>query len=330
MNERLVALLAALFTVLLIVLVFASKPKQHQPQDQPPPIVSPDVQPNNPEPTEPPKPEEPSTPEPKFEKHPAQRNITNLGKVLSDIESHMPAGHIYQDSDKITWGHETTHGINSNLRMEFSRRTTAYDNNPNRMIRGQIENTELLGEMIEDIHGHPVFKSYARINGFYVLEDRAVIIDEPNTTITAAANLVPKSLRGGVYNLYMVQQASSWNDTPLYVFDEWTAYGNGAAVRLDLGIKERAETVTFMLEFNVYAICVGQASKTTDEQFKNYLKWNIARSMKLYADSKEKLGNAESHDSYLETMRTATDAESFRAFARSYLGADWTKHIMGF
>jgi len=52
--------------------------------------------------------------------------------------------------------------------------------------------------------------------------------------------------------------------------------------------------------------------------------------MKLYKDSKEKLRNAESHDFYLETMRTSTDAESFREFTRNYLGESWTKQILGF
>lgn len=37
---------------------------------------------------------------------------------LADIESRMPAGHHYAfPSMPMTWGHETTHGLNSNLRM---------------------------------------------------------------------------------------------------------------------------------------------------------------------------------------------------------------------
>jgi len=277
MNNRLIALLIICFTFFLIVVIFSI---ENGLKHQKPLFTNPEISPENPEPIEPPSPKEPETPLPNFEQYTAQRNIVNLGKVLSDIEGHMPAGHIYKDNDKITWGHETTHGINSDLRQKFSR--IEAKNNP----------WSLVGTWVDDIHGHKIFKSYARINGFYVLEDKAVIIKEPNTTITAAAKLVPGTLRGGVYQLYMIHQAQSWDDTPLYVFDEWTAYGNGAAVRLDLEIKERNETVKFMLEFNVYAICVAQASQSNDEQLKSYLKWNIARSMKLYKDSKEKLRNA--------------------------------------
>lgn len=311
MNERLVAIFLILFTLVLMILTIAKKNVTPVPENQ---FEWLDVEPK----LEPelPKPEEKFIPE--FENHPAIRNVTNLGKVLSDIEEHMPEGHIYKDEDKITWGHETTHGINSNLRMKFSTKTTS------------LGDVQLLGTWIDDIHGHKVFKSYARINGFYVLEDRAVIINEPDTTVGTVAELVPRSLRGGVYKLYMIDQAKSWNDTPLYIFDEWTAYTNGSEVRLDLGIKERSETVLYMLEFNVYALCLAQACKTEDMQFKNYLKWNIERSMKLYLDSKEKLGNAERHDAYLETMKTSTDAEVFRTSARDYLGIDWTKKVLGF
>lgn len=311
MNERFLAISLILLTLLSVVVLVIKKQQQKEPnfiqiQDK---IEEPIIE------EKPPIKEEIAL---KFENYPAQRNITNLGKVLSDIEGHMPANHIYKDDDKITWGHETTHGINSNLRMKFSSRTNSY---------GKVQ---FLGTWVDNVYGNKVFKSYARVNGFYILENKAVIIDEPDTTIETVARLVPKSLRGGVYNLYMIDQAKSWNDTPLYIFDEWTAYTNGSEVRLDLNIKERSETILHMLEFNVYALCLAQACKTSDIQFKNYLKWNIERSMRLYLDSKEKLGNSEKHDAYLETMKTSSDADFFRSFTREYLSPIWTKKVLGF
>tara|TARA_Y100000034_G_scaffold135112_1_gene205732 strand:+ start:5326 stop:6057 length:732 start_codon:yes stop_codon:yes gene_type:complete len=219
------------------------------------------------------------------------RDRLENGKVLSDIESHMPAGHIYKDSDKITWGHETSHGIHSKLRMKF--------------------------------------REGKKINGFYVLNNRAVIIEEPRTTIQAAARLVPRTLRGGVYQLYMVSQARSWGDTPLYVFDEWVAYANGAAVRRDLNIQSRQETCQYMLEFNVYSICVAKAANTNDPQFKNFLMWHLDRSMKLYEANKS-LGDTSRTTAYWEKVKTSSDAESFRQYTRQYLGAEWTKEVLGF
>jgi hypothetical protein len=229
----------------------------------------------------------PVTPTPEFVEWKPVKSVNNLGKVLSDIESHMPDGHIYKDSDKITWGHETTHGINSNLRNKHT--------------------------------------SQGKVNGFCVLENRGVIILEPKTTISAAARLVPSSLRGGVYQLYMVSQAGSWNDRPLYVFDEWVAYGNGAAVRADLNIQQRQETV----EFNNYAIAVAMAARTDDMQFKNFLMWNLERSMKLYEANKN-IGDTSRSTEYLQKTRTSSDAEGLREFARNYFGKEWTKQILGY
>jgi hypothetical protein len=42
-----------------------------------------------------------------------------IGGALGDIDSQLKSGHIYRDNDKVTWGHETTHGINSRARQLF-------------------------------------------------------------------------------------------------------------------------------------------------------------------------------------------------------------------
>ncbi len=42
-----------------------------------------------------------------------------VGGFLGDIDSHLKAGHIYKNRDRVTWAHETTHGINSRIRNEF-------------------------------------------------------------------------------------------------------------------------------------------------------------------------------------------------------------------
>lgn len=282
-----------------------------------PPEASPIPLPPEPEPVKP----EPKI-EPQWTNYPAQRNVTDssLGEVLRDIESHMPAGHIYRDNDKVTWAHETTHGINSHLRNKFR--------------EGQ------------------------RINGFYCLQDRGAIIVEPPTTIQTVARTVPSSLRGGVYNLYMVQQAGSWGDTPLYIFDEWMGYSNGTAAGLDLAEKnlwtggKRSETVLYMLEFNVYSMCLAmqvaqmrdyyggyididgnywEYSGYDDTQFKAFMMWNIERTMGYYQKSKQFSQFSDSrHDSYLSTLRTSGDAAALRSFAKSYFGDDWCQKQFGF
>jgi len=246
---------------------------------------------------------EPEPKEPNWANELPLRNVTGLGEILSDIESHMPAGHIYRDSDKITWGHETTHGIHSRLRQKYSQS----------------------GEIIKTSLGR-YFKSSNRINCFYVLENRAIILKEPNVTLAQVAGNVPQSLRGEVYRLYLIQQQRYWNKEPLYVFDEWVAYGNGAAVRHDLDIKNRVGTVRYALEFNVYAMTLAQTAKIDDPQFKKFLMWNLERTMNLY-----KINNPTEHQkTYLQKMRTNPDGESLRNYIRGYCGVEWTQKILGF
>lgn len=211
-----------------------------------------------------------------------------LGTVLSDIDSHLHEGHIYRDEDVVTWGHETTHGINSVIR--------------NRHHKGR------------------------RVNGFYCLEDRCIVITEPPTTIKTVATKVPPSLRGQVFQLYLQSQAESdWNNHPLYILDEWVSYTNGSAIRKDLGIKSRSETVLYMTEFNVYALVLAKVvhtkEKYKDKQFKPFIRWNIERAMSIY--SKESAATK-----YLTKFRKNEDAEELRSFAFDYFGEEWCQKVL--
>ena len=223
------------------------------------------------------------------------RSVTNLGNILSDIESHMPSKHIYRSEDYVTWAHETSHGLASNLRIKFA--------------------------------GQPKYTS--RINGFYVLNNKSVIINEPNTTIHAVARQVPMSLRGMSYDLYMVQQAASWNDSPLYILDEWVAYANGSATRADLKIINRTETVLQMLEFNVYVMTEAMIIRTTDSQFKNFVRWHLERTMRIYKDN-QKLGSLNQCHVFWNKACHNQDAANLRQFVRDYYGKEWSSEILGF
>jgi len=211
--------------------------------------------------------------EPLLTNYPPLRNVGNLGPVVTDIESHLPAGHPYRDNDRITWTHEGSHGI-----------------------AGQLRNK-------------------CRQSGFYLLGNRAVLMHEPATTLSAVAAAVPLSLRGQVYRLYLVEGQRYWQNQPTYVFDEWVAYANGSEARQQLGIRDRAETVEYTLEFIPYSLCVAKASRSQDPQMKAFIRWHIERCLTF--------GN-------VNRLRTASDAEALRQFTRTYLGAEWTKKTLGF
>jgi len=299
MNKILICICFALALGVLLFAVLKKDapiaPLPNRPLPQPQPIQ------------EPPQPEPEPEPEPVWPiwlHEPPLRNVTGLGEVLNDIEGHMPAGHIYKDSDKITWGHETTHGIHSRLRQKYSQS----------------------GAFSTSLNGKQYFKSFDRINCFYVLENRAIKLKEPNTTLAEVAKNVPRSLRGNVYNLYLIKQQRYWNNEPLYIFDEWVAYGNGACVKNDLDIKNRVGTVRYALEFNVYAMTLAMTAKTDDPHFKSFLMWNLARTMTLY-----KINDPTTHQKeYLEKMRWHHDGEELRRYIRGYCGTEWTQKILGF
>lgn len=231
---------------------------------------------------------------------------SELGVVLGDIESHMPNEHIYKDNDKVVWAHETTHGINSVLRNKHEKINTIF--------KTATEYRPVYGG------GH--------INAFYVLKNRYVVLKEPNIKISDVAENIPQSLRGTSYNLYLIEQQKNWNNYPLYIFDEWSAYTNGAACHLDLKINDNSDSVLSMFNFNIYSICMAMTTKEQDKNYddkelKAFLRWNIERSF-------EYLNNDSLSMEYLEKIEKADDAEKFRTFCKNYFGKQWTKKYFNF
>lgn len=229
-----------------------------------------------------------------------------LGIVLGDIESHMPNNHIYVANNKVTWAHETTHGINSVLRNKHSKIDTIFKTA-----------TET----------RPVYGG-GSVNAFYVLKDRYIVLKEPDIKISDVANKIPQSLRGRSYDLYLITQQKDWNDYPLYIFDEWSAYTNGAACHLDLKIDDRSDSILSMFNFNIYSICVAMTVKEQDKNYddkelKAFLRWNIERSF-------EYLNNDSLSKEYLEKIKKSDDAQKFRTFCVNYFGPKWTKKYFNF
>lgn len=228
------------------------------------------------------------------------------GAQLTDIIRHLPRsyGDTYADSDLVTYGHETTHGINSHLRNNFN--TTG-----------------------------------RRANGFYCLNDRGVIIAEPNMRKSAVAAYVPASLRGSRFSLY-ISGSPDWDDTPTYVFDEWVSYTNGSEVGVGLaraGLWRYGwrDAVAGSLEFTVYALALGMAVEARDPTyfrdntaFRSFLAWNARRAMDLFrAGSVMESFRWDTQDSYYRALRESPDAEALREFARRTYGRAWAAEVLG-
>lgn len=228
------------------------------------------------------------------------------GTQLTDVARHIPAkyGDTYWFDEPITASHETTHGIQAHLRN------------------------------YEAPQGH--------YNAFYVLGDKAAFVEEPNMRKSDIKPHIVTGLRGPRYNLYLEQQ-TEWDDTPLYVFDEWTAYINGAEVgvgQVQAGIYtgEWTDAVMGPLEFTLYAIATAKAVKQKDPtyyannmQFRCFTAWNIKRAMALY-DAGHLMTEFEwdMQEQYATKLRTMPEAEPLREVARELWGADWTQTVLGF
>lgn len=224
------------------------------------------------------------------------------GRVIGDLLSYLPNSYDYRDKDLVTWGHEATHGVNAQLRLKA--------NPPGPQTKGC----------------------------FYVLRGRAVTITEPNTTLSLGLikYAVPIKLRDRTTweHYFSPQVMQHWDNRPLYLFDEWVAYANGAEVRLEHKLTARADTVTKTLHFSVYCICLSWVlsvqEQPIDPQLSNFLLWHLNRSLYLYQKSSQELGEHIAADRYLGILRNDPDVEDLRNYIRTITNQEWCSHLLGF
>lgn len=233
------------------------------------------------------------------------KNLKNSswGEVLTDIENHLhpSMGTAYRHSDKDTWAHETTHGIHSWLN--------------NNMSKGQ------------------------NVYHLYVGKDKAAAIKKPKFKIENVANLIPKSMQQSRYNLYLVKQRGDWNNEPVYLWDEWVAYCNGAECGIELVKKgtykpSKNDANWGVLEFGVYATYVAIAQQKYDPNYDNkqmleFLAWNLDRGMKIYNEGQTLEVYNWDNGKYLKHLQTSGDAAEFRKFLTDSYGPEWTKKLLG-
>lgn len=186
----------------------------------------------------------------------------------------------------------------------------------------------------ETLHG--ICKRDSSRYGIYCFNSRLAWVSNLDTTLNTVSSSVPQSLRGKTYNLYLKKQQIYFNTEPIYIFDEWCAYAGGSACAIDMTENEgwreqRWDTILFMREFDVYALTLAFVTKPTDEQFKNFLGWQLERTAKLYDEARKHPNLTHQwQEEYLNKLRTSPDAEELRKFTREYLGAEWAKRVLGF
>lgn len=219
--------------------------------------------------------------------------------VYGDVLAHSQKTPFGDSNGRATNAHETGHDIHSYLRNKYT---------------SEIKK---------------------KVNGFYVLQGRGIIIEEPNIRKNQINSFVPQSLRSYRYSKYLVGQ-QEWDDTPLYIYDEWSAYVLGGKCNVDDVQNGRykgewTDGVSGCLDFSIYAISLAMTVKEKDpvywesnKQFRDYTIWNLRESYKTYM-----LGHRMEHfkwdkqDALLKNFLTSSDAEQMRKFVKENLDGVW-------
>ena len=235
---------------------------------------------------------------PEFVEVPEFRPKTE-NSVYGDIMSHSKEAPFGDAHGRSTNAHETVHGINSYLRNKYS-------------------------------HGK-------RVNGFYAMNGKGVIVEEPDIRKSQVNQFVPRNLRSYRFALYLDGQ-QAWDDTPLYICDEWIAYISGGKCNVD-DVQQgktnfdggRNDGVYGCLDFSIYVIGLCMAVKQYDPeywenniQFKNFVIWGLREAQETFTVGR-KIENFkwQDQDKLLKEFLTSSSGAQMRQFVKDNLNGVW-------
>lgn len=199
------------------------------------------------------------------------------------------------DPDRITVAHEVSHYIHADIRNRFGR-------------------------------------GFASA-GLYVGEDRAVCLGQPRMRLSDIGPMVPPSCRASRFGTYLA--STDWDDSPLYVLDEWVAYANGARVGVEL--HERGEyrgpgrdALAGMVELSIYAAAATAAIERKDPGYfarepgyLAFVTWHLAACQALHARGRDLAAfRWPGQEALIQRLRTSPDAKALRSvLGRRHAGA---------
>lgn len=113
----------------------------------------------------------------------------------------------------------------------------------------------------------------------------------PKTGVTLATVAANCRFKGKGYNIYLVESRQWWNDTGLYLFDEWVAYANSAAVAVYKRTPGQSwSRVASACEFGYYCYVLVQLvpdSYPMKKELEAFWRWHAQRVVNI-ADTAEK------------------------------------------
>lgn len=175
-----------------------------------------------------------------------------MPEALADVFSRLPDAERHRDpldpTDIVTWTHEGTHGVSA---------------------LGQ--NTHRKGDR------HTI----------YVLDGKCITLRHPSVKLSDVAKEIGREDREGraasMFKNYLVDQRQYWNDQPIYLIEEWVGYTNGAIVRAQAGLEQRADTVWRAETMERYCRAMAKLARKMDPEYGDrinldrFIEWNSRR-----------------------------------------------------
>lgn len=225
--------------------------------------------------------------------------------ALQDLKEHN--GGVFdssEDGPSGDLGHGTTHGLNEYVREKIA--------------------TKIPMETYSD-----GFTRMGGYNGFYLLNGEYVVLKEPNIKLDRVVENMPSQLKtGGFADDYTNSAFKTWNNQPLYIFDELTAYANGGVVSAQTGRKQSVNIQEFMAS----SLALGKTIQQSDsnywnsndgEKFKVFLAYSLERSMSAeIQQTRNQQGSIQKFNSIIN--------DDLKRFAIDTYGAEWTQRVLGF
>ena len=156
-------------------------------------------------------------------------------------------------------------------------------------------------------------------NNYFISKER-MFVRFPNTPRNITLRHVAQQCehKGGIYNLYLIQAQRWWNDTPLYVFDEWSAYMNGSYQQL-FGANDRNNdhSIACMLEMAYYSYVATIIMPTTWESklvLQDFWMWMALRSLYLSDVCRQREMFSDNHRRWREILMKRLDNATVRRY----------------
>jgi hypothetical protein len=178
-------------------------------------------------------------------------------KLLNDTANHTKGWRTMMDRSLSTSRHEVGHLLSADIR--------------NNVLKNPVKSPK---------------------NGFYLGNNKFYICTEPKIRKSHVAPYVHSQLRGFRFKTYITGQ-TAWDDTALYVFDEWNQYCLGTECAIELNSlgdtsNKGTDISSGPVEFLVYSMSLVLAVKDKDPDYFNrepdflpFCSYQAARALKL-------------------------------------------------